>query len=89
MSDIPWTEVEVGNVIMVRDDELFPADLMCLYSNLAENVCFIKVGGRWEGGGWLPRLQRIASALPSRPAAAVCHLCVLRQCLPLAARMAC
>lgn len=29
----------------VRDDELFPADLMCLYSNLAENVCFIKVGG--------------------------------------------
>ena len=46
MSDIPWTEVEVGNVIMVRDDELFPADLMCLYSNLAENVCFIKVGGQ-------------------------------------------
>jgi phospholipid-translocating P-type ATPase (flippase) len=42
VSDIPWTEVEVGNVIMVRDDELFPADLMCLYSNLAENVCFIK-----------------------------------------------
>ena len=34
--------MEVGNVILVRDDELFPADLMCLYSNLAENVCFIK-----------------------------------------------
>ena len=57
VSDIPWTEVEVGNVIMVRDDELFPADLMCLYSNLAENVCFIKVGagGLW----WLTRQKAI------------------------------
>ena len=29
-------------MILVKDEELFPADLMCLYSNLAENVCFIK-----------------------------------------------
>ena len=42
ISDISWTEVEVGNVIVVYDDELFPADLMCLYSELADNVCFIK-----------------------------------------------
>ena len=34
--------MEVGNVIVVYDDELFPADLMCLYSELADNVCFIK-----------------------------------------------
>lgn len=27
---------------MVRDEELFPADIMCLYSNLEESVCYIK-----------------------------------------------
>ena len=42
LTDIAWTDVRVGNVIVVRDDELFPADLMCLYSALAEKVCFIK-----------------------------------------------
>jgi magnesium-transporting ATPase (P-type) len=42
ISDISWTEVEVGNLIVVYDDELFPADLMCLYSELPDNVCFIK-----------------------------------------------
>lgn len=40
--DIPWTDVRVGDVIVVRDNELFPADLMCLYSSLEERVCFIK-----------------------------------------------
>ncbi|EFN58106.1 hypothetical protein CHLNCDRAFT_20630, partial [Chlorella variabilis] len=42
VKDIPWTDVRVGDVIVVRDNELFPADLMCLYSSLPENVCFIK-----------------------------------------------
>lgn len=40
--DILWTDVRVGDVIVVRDNELFPADLMCLYSSLEEKVCFIK-----------------------------------------------
>ncbi len=26
----------------MRDEELFPADLMCLHSELPENVCYIK-----------------------------------------------
>lgn len=42
VTDILWTDVRVGDVIVVRDGELFPADLMCLYSSLPENVCFIK-----------------------------------------------
>ena len=42
MTDIPWTEVRVGDALMVKDDELFPADIVCLQSNLADNVCFIK-----------------------------------------------
>ena len=27
---------------MVKDDENFPAALLCLYSDLPDNVCFIK-----------------------------------------------
>lgn len=42
VSDIPWTDVRVGDAIEVRDDELFPSDLLCLHSTLPDNVCFIK-----------------------------------------------
>jgi len=42
VADIPWTDVKVGDAIMVKDEELFPADLLCLHSHLADNVCFIK-----------------------------------------------
>ena len=42
VQDIPWTDVRVGDAIVVRDDENFPADLLCLYSALADNVCFIR-----------------------------------------------
>jgi magnesium-transporting ATPase (P-type) len=41
-SDITWRDVRVGQVLHVRDDELFPADLLCLYSALPDKVCFIK-----------------------------------------------
>ena len=40
--DVSWTEIRVGDVVMVKDDENFPADLLCLYSDLPDNVCFIK-----------------------------------------------
>ena len=39
---MPWREVKVGQVLRVNDDELFPADLLCLASALPDNVCFIK-----------------------------------------------
>jgi phospholipid-transporting ATPase len=42
VEDIPWTDVRVGDAIVVRDDENFPADLMCLRSALPDNVCFIR-----------------------------------------------
>ena len=42
LEDIPWREVKVGQVLRVNDDELFPADLLCLASALPDNVCFIK-----------------------------------------------
>ena len=42
VEDILWTEVRVGDSIIVRDDENFPADLLCLKSDLEDNVCFIR-----------------------------------------------
>ena len=42
VEDIPWTDVKVGDAIVVKDDENFPADLLCLYSALPDNVCFIR-----------------------------------------------
>ena len=32
----------LSQILRVNDDELFPADLACLYSGLNDNVCFIK-----------------------------------------------
>ena len=37
-----WAQVKVGQVLKVGDDEDFPADLLCLFCNLADNVCYIK-----------------------------------------------
>ena len=35
-TDITWRDVKVGQVLQVRDNELFPADLLCLYSALPD-----------------------------------------------------
>jgi P-type E1-E2 ATPase len=37
-----WTEIRVGHVVKVQDNELFPADLMCLHCELEERICFVK-----------------------------------------------
>ncbi len=33
-----WENVQVGQVLQVKDDELFPADLLCLYTALPDRV---------------------------------------------------
>lgn len=38
VTDITWKDVRVGQVVQVNDDELFPADLMCLYSALPDRL---------------------------------------------------
>ena len=40
--DIKWRDVRVGQILKVEDEELFPADLMCLFSALEDQACFIK-----------------------------------------------
>lgn len=42
VEDILWTDVRVGDAIVVKDGENFPADLLCLRSALPDNVCFIR-----------------------------------------------
>lgn len=42
VKDIKWRDVRVGHILRVDDDELFPADLLCLYSALPDHACFIK-----------------------------------------------
>lgn len=39
---VRWRDIEVGNIVKVQDEELIPADLLCLHSELPDNVCFIK-----------------------------------------------
>lgn len=41
-TDIKWSGVKVGQVLKVMSDEDIPADLLCLYCHLEDNVCFIK-----------------------------------------------
>ena len=38
IEDTKWESVQVGQVLQVKDDELFPADLMCLYTALPDKV---------------------------------------------------
>jgi magnesium-transporting ATPase (P-type) len=37
-----WMHVKVGDIVKVRDNDLFPADLMCLHCNLPEHICYVK-----------------------------------------------
>lgn len=37
-----WSEVKVGDVVKVFDNDLFPADLMCLHCDLPERICYVK-----------------------------------------------
>lgn len=38
IQDIKWESVQVGQVLRVNDDELFPADLLCLYTALPDKA---------------------------------------------------
>lgn len=57
MKDVKWTHVKVGTILKVLDDEDFPADLLCLYCSLDDNMCYIKTtnldGARRACGGTL------------------------------------
>lgn len=37
-----WDEVQVGDVVRVRKDEMLPADLLLLNSSTDEGVCYVE-----------------------------------------------
>ncbi|KAK4263362.1 hypothetical protein QN277_028784 [Acacia crassicarpa] len=39
---MPWKRVQVGDVIRVKQDGFFPADLLCLASTNPDGVCYIE-----------------------------------------------
>ena len=42
VQDTQWKHVRVGDIVEVRDNEDFPADLLCLFCELEDGVCYIK-----------------------------------------------
>jgi phospholipid-transporting ATPase len=41
MTNVQWSDLYVGDVIMVKKDEPFPADLILLCSSSPEGNCYI------------------------------------------------
>eukprot|EP00210_Caulerpa_lentillifera_P001725 g1657.t1 len=39
---VKWKNIKVGDIVKVKDDEMFPADLLCLQTGLKEKVCFME-----------------------------------------------
>jgi len=65
IKDIKWSNVKVGQVLKVYDDEDFPADLLCLFCNLADNVCYIKTTNL-DGAPQRAVTRRVGTNLPRR-----------------------
>ena len=42
MKDVKWRDVKVGQVLEVRDNEDFPADLLCLSCKRPDGVAYIR-----------------------------------------------
>lgn len=42
MKDVKWRDVKVGEVLEVRDNEIFPADLLCLGCKRVDGVAYIR-----------------------------------------------
>ena len=42
LTNAKWKDLRVGQIVKVMDDELFPADLLCLKTGLPDNLCYIR-----------------------------------------------
>ncbi|KAH9288380.1 hypothetical protein KI387_032497, partial [Taxus chinensis] len=38
----PWEQLQVGEVVMIEKDELFPADLLLLSSSYEDGICYVE-----------------------------------------------
>jgi len=37
-----WSEIYVGNLVLVKEDEIFPADLVVISTSFENGICFIE-----------------------------------------------
>lgn len=42
MEDVKWSQVAVGDVCVVKEDETFPADLILLKSSIENGLAYIE-----------------------------------------------
>ena len=42
VKDVKWRDIKVGQVLEVRDNEDFPADLLCLSCKRSDGVAYIR-----------------------------------------------
>ncbi len=42
LTQVTWRNVRVGDIVMVRDDEEVPCDMLLLHAALPDNVCYIQ-----------------------------------------------
>ena len=68
----PWRALRVGDVVMVRDDEEVPADLLCVYASLPERVCYVQTTNL--GAHALACARARASPHATTDAVTLCHI---------------
>lgn len=73
VTDKKWEDVKVGEILQVHDEESFPADLLCIYSDLPDDVCFIKTANLdGETNLKIRRPARFAVDMIQRPEDLLC-----------------
>lgn len=78
-----WSEVKVGDVVKVFDNDLFPADLMCVHCELPERICYVKTTNL--DGETNLKVKRSVAATTSRSPSCACYYGHLAAYAPLLA----
>ena len=42
MESVKWQDVRVGDIVKIKSDEYFPADLLLLASSEPEAICYVE-----------------------------------------------
>ena len=59
-----WAALRVGELVRVEDNEIFPADLLCVHTAIADGVCFVQTANL-DGESNLKVKRRVNMNLPN------------------------